>query len=501
MAVASRRDLAVMLAAGLGAVAIEVAPTPVGLTPAGQSVLATTWFAAVLWVTGAVPLWVTSVTIPVWLVGLGGVADLEAAVAGFADPVIFLFLGTFLLAAALHNEEIDRRFALYLLGIVGTSPRRVLLGVMVTTAILSMLISNTATTAMMAPIALGLAAQFAGDRDTLETVPNFQIALLLGTAYSASIGGLGTIIGTPPNAIIVSQLATRLGTRISFLEWMTIGLPVVVVTLPLVWLLLLYLFPLSGARDGSQGAAAALTAEISTLEPMDAGAKRVTAVFVSTASLWLLGGLDFLFRGRLPAGLVGLLWGGPDGHGLLYFAVVALAAIPVLYLVGGIETEDLAEIDWGTLLLFGGGLSLAAALSATGGTTWIAELILAPAIGLPVFVLLLAIVLFTVLASEIASNTATVAILAPILIDLGVVVQGSMGVAGAAILLPVTSAIAASYGFALPVATPPNAIVYGTGSIDRSEMLRAGVVLDLLFVPVTAAVLYILFVVGGGFGF
>ena len=224
----------------------------------------------------------------------------------------------------------------------------------------------------------------------------------------------------------------------------------------------------------------------------------MTAVFVLTATLWLVGGLDFLFKDLLPPSVAAVLWGGPDREGLLYFSVVALAAIPVLTLVGGIDREDVRRIDWGTILLFGGGLSLAAALSATGATTWLADLLLVPALGLPLFVLLGTIVLFTVAASEIASNTATVAILAPVLIDLGQASQAELGIAGAALLLPITSAIAASYGFALPVATPPNAIVFGTGTVTRGQMLRAGLVLDLLFVPVTAVVLYVFFVVLGG---
>jgi sodium-dependent dicarboxylate transporter 2/3/5 len=493
-----RTDAVVLAVAVFGAVGIAALPTPAGLSPSGQAALATTWFAAVLWVTGAVPLWVTAVSIPVWLVGLGGTESLAAAVTGFADPVIFLFLGTFLLAAALNRQGIDRRFALRLLGLVGTTPRRVLLGTMIATAVLSMLISNTATTAMMVPIAVGLAEHFAGDRDPAIAVPNFHVALLLGTAYAATVGGLGTIIGTPPNAIVVAQLERELGVRISFVEWMGIGLPVMLVTLPLIWLVLLAIFPPAGARQSGGQAAATLAERTENLEPLGPVARRVTAVFVLTATLWLVGGLDFLFRDLLPAAVATVLWGGPDREGLLYFSVVALAAIPVLTLVGGIDREDVRRIDWGTILLFGGGLSLAAALSATGATTWLADLVLAPALGLPLFVLLGAIVLFTVAASEIASNTATVAILAPVLIDLGQAGQAELGIAGAALLLPITSAIAASYGFALPVATPPNAIVFGTGTVTRGQMLRAGVVLDLLFVPVTAVVLYVFFVMLGG---
>ncbi|WP_435181981.1 SLC13 family permease [Halorussus sp. AFM4] len=511
----------IVLGATVATLAVAAAPTPAGLSVAGQRALATATFAAVLWITGALPLAVTALTVPVWLVVLGVYPTLAEALTGFADPVVFLFLSTFVLAAALQKHGLDRRVALRLLARVGTTPRRVVLGVMVATAGLSMLISNTATVALMAPIAVGVVRQIDAAAD--RSVENLHAATLLGVAYAGSIGGIGTLIGTPPNAIVVAQLADA-GHEVSFADWLVVGLPTVAVTLPLAWFLLVRLYPpepvdVSGARAGARRAAASAGS-------LDRAGRRVAVVAVAVAALWLLGGLEFLFAGYLPPEWVTTLFGGEGAwifsegvaargeagyQGLLYFVVVGLAAVPVLFLAGGVEWEDVEGIDWGTLLLFGGGLTLADALSDTGATGWVAGRVVAAFGDAPLAILLAAIVALTVVLSELASNTATAAVLAPVLIEVGrgfgtvgsaVVGGGSAGAGGgfaglgggveAAVLLPLASAVAASYGFALPVATPPNAIVFGTGEVTRGQMLRAGSVLDAVFVVVTTAVLLVL---------
>ncbi|WP_135825156.1 SLC13 family permease [Halorussus ruber] len=474
---------AVVLAVAAATLVVAVAPTPAGLSPDGQRALAAAVFASGLWITGALPLAVTALTIPVWLVALGVYPALGEALTGFSDPVVFLFLATFVLAAALQKHGLDRRVALRLLGRVGTTPRRVVLGVMVPTAILSMLISNTATVALMAPISVGVVRQI--DATASRSVENLHTATLLGVAYAGSIGGIGTLIGTPPNAIVVGLLADA-GYEIDFAEWLAVGLPTVAATLPLAWYLLVRLYPpeevdVSAARKNA-------LEEATAAGPLDRSARRVAAVFVAVAGLWLLGGLGFLFEGTLPPEWYEIAF-GRDGQyqGLLYFVVVGLAAIPVLFLAGGVEWEDVEGIDWGTLLLFGGGLTLADALSDTGATVWLADEVLTAFGDAPLVVLLAAIVALTVAFSELASNTATAAILAPVLIEVG----REFPLAGmdAAVLLPIASAVAASYGFALPVATPPNAIVFGTGEVTRGQMLRAGSVLDVVFVFVTTGVL------------
>ncbi|WP_276302261.1 SLC13 family permease [Halorussus lipolyticus] len=476
-------DWTVVLGVSAAALAVAGAPTPAGLSPAGQHALATATFASGLWITGALPLAVTSLTIPVWLVALGVYPTLGQALTGFADPVVFLFLATFVLAVALQKHGLDRRVALRLLGRVGTTPRRVVLGVMVPTAVLSMLVSNTATVALMAPISVGVVRQI--DATANQSVENLHTATLLGVAYAGSIGGIGTLIGTPPNAIVVGLLADA-GYEVDFAEWLVVGLPTVAVTLPLAWYLLIRLYPpenvdVSSARETARASA-------DEAGPLDRSARRVALIFVAVAGLWLLGGLGFLFEDALSPEWYALAFGRENEYqGLLYFVVVGLSAIPVLFLAGGVEWEDAEGIDWGTLLLFGGGLTLADALSDTGATEWLAGEVLSAFGDAPLAVLLAAIVALTVAFSELASNTATAAVLAPVLIEVG----REFPLAGmdAAVLLPIASAVAASYGFALPVATPPNAIVFGTGEVTRGQMLRAGSVLDLVFVFVTTGVL------------
>lgn len=485
-----QRRVASLLAAVALTAGVAAAPTPAGLTPAGQYALATMAFAATLWVTGALPLAVTSLLVPALLGVLGVYSRFEDALSGFADPVVFLFLATFVLAAALQRHGLDRRVALRLVARFGSSPRRLVLGVMVTTAVLSMVVSNTATAAMMLPIAVGLVAELdAGDTD------NLHVSLVLGTAYAASVGGVGTLVGTPPNAIAVATLRETLGVDVSFFDWLAVGLPVVAVTLPVVWAVLTYwLYPprvadVSAARDAAR-------AELAGLGPLDAAARRTAGVFLAVAVLWVLGGLGFLAADVLPDAWHVTLFGGSGpsvfdtvGHtGVLYYALVGLLAVPALVLLGCVDESDVFRgVDWPTLLLFGGGISLADALSDTRATEWLAAVVF-DGLALPVFLALVAlVVLVTVAFSELASNTATVAILAPVLVALGATVAPAYGLTAAAagVTLVLAAAVGASFGFALPVATPPNAIAYGTGEVTRDQMLRAGLTLDVLFVPIT----------------
>ena len=518
---------------------VLVAPTPAGLTPGGQAALATMAFAGVCWVTGALPLAVTALLVPVFLTALGAQPTLAAALEGFADPLIGLFLGTFVLADALSREGLDRRVALRLVAAVGTAPRRVVLALMAATAGLSMVISNTAAAAVMIPLGLGLVDELgavdgraaestsAGETrpsDTREAAfpatdahqgaatpasddhtdegdhSNLHVAALLGVAYAASVGGVGTVIGTPPNAIVVDALG-RAGVEVTFVDWLAIGLPIVAVTLPIAWAVLVFwLYPPARAAADRRAATRDRVADLrASMPPISPTGWRVAAVFLLVVALWIFGGLEPLVGPLLPTDAVAVLYGGPAREGLLYFPLVGLLAVPALYLVGGTDVEAIAGIDWPTLLLFGGGLSLADGLVATDATDWLAGEVLG-SLSLPLVATVLVVVAIAILFSELASNTATAAILAPVLLEVGR--DGAAGVAGAAgaggvpaeagVVLAVTGGIAANYGFALPVATPPNAIAFGSGEIRREEMLRAGVVLDVLLGLVTAGVLLVL---------
>jgi len=481
-------------------VAGAVALYPVaGLSLSGRYALATMAFAGTLWITGALPLAVTALLVPVSLVVLGVYPNFADAVAGFADPVVFLLLAGFALAAAMSARGLDRRVAFTILARTGRGPEGLVLGVMVVTALLSMVVSNTATTAMMVPIVLGLLGQV--QADGAPATPNLRASLLLGTAYAASLGGVGTLIGTPPNAIVVSQLRELAGVEITFVEWLAIGLPMVLVTLPLAWYLLTrVVYP---PEDVDVSAAQRVASEqLDAAGSLDPRARRVVAVFGLTAGLWLLGGLGFLFESVLPGPWHVTVFGGAGesvlgtvGHqGVLYFVLVGVLAIPALVLSSGADWEELVDVDWPTLLLFGGGISLANALADTDATRWLADATVGAFANAPVLVVLAAVVALTVLVGEVASNTAMAAVLAPILIVVGPRYAAAFGVTDttAATVLALAGAIAASYGFALPVATPPNAIVYGAGGTTREQMLRAGVLMDVVMILVATAMVALL---------
>ncbi len=293
---------------------VATIPTTGSLTVAGQYAVATMVFAAVLWVTGALPLPLTALLIPIVLTVFGVYPDFGDAVAGFADPVIFLLLVGFMFAEALQKHAIDQRIALSLLVRFGTSARGLVLGVMVATALLSMVISNTATVAMMVPIALGIIEIVthltkAGEERPASTASNLQVGMLLGIAYAASLGGVGTLIGTPPNAIVVGQLNELLGFEITFVEWLAIGLPMVVVTLPVAWVLLTYVvyppqeYDVSRAREHASD-------RLHSMGSLSTRGRRTLGIFGGTAFLWLLGGLEFLFDDILPRDWYVTLFGG-----------------------------------------------------------------------------------------------------------------------------------------------------------------------------------------------
>ena len=492
-----------------GTAAIALAPSPAGLSMRGQFAVATMFFAAVLWVSGALPLAVTALSIPALLTAFRVYPELDPALSGFADPFIFLFIAGFMLANALQKYDIDRRIALWMIVRMGASARLLILAVMLATAFLSMWVSNTATTAMMTPIALGVLAQVVG-REAIEErgespaeFSNMQIATLLGTAYAASVGGVGTLIGSPPNAIVAAQLNAIVGYRLSFFDWLFIGLPIVVVTLPLVWYVLAFrLYPpeiedVSGARERAER-------YLEEEGALSARGRRVAVIFGVTAALWVLGGLGFVFADLLPAPVLNTVFGSEDGptifglaghQGLLYYVMVGLYMIPTLVLADTADWEDLVDIDWGTILLFGGGIALADALEATGATEWFADTVFGSLAGAPVVLVIGVVVLSVVLLTEMTSNTATSSIIVPILIGIGGVLASTLGVTkpAAGIFLAVSGAVAASFAFALPVATPPNAIVFGSGHMSQSHMLRAGMVLNVLMTVVLTGLILLLF--------
>ncbi len=436
----------------------------------------------VWWITEAVPLPATALLPAVLLpalhvVGVGARGAVEftpkTVLAHYANPVIYLFLGGFLLAAAMQRWGLDRRLTLWLLsrGRVADNPRSILLGVMAVTAFLSMWISNTATAAMMLPIGLGILTMLAlkpGDSP-------YGTAMMLGIAYAASIGGVGTIIGTPPNGIALGILDTAMAGRagyesIGFLEWMVIGVPFVVLMVPMTWLLLLRLNPPEVAHI--PGGRERLRAEHASLGPMSTGEKRVLGILGCAAILWIS---NPFWGDILPNALAQRLAWIDEFH--IGLCAGALCFFVPVHLRRGefvLRWDDAASVDWGTLVLFGGGIALSDALFRTGLAPWVASSVIA-AIGTPsTFVLVAVIVLFVDFLTEVTSNTAVTSMMVPVVIS----IAAATGADPAA--LAVAAAIAASLAFMLPVATPPNALVYGTGYVPLRAMVRNGFALDIL---------------------
>jgi solute carrier family 13 (sodium-dependent dicarboxylate transporter), member 2/3/5 len=400
---------------------------------------------AALWMTQALHLSVTALLVPLLAV-LAGLMDLRSALASFAHPIIFLFLGGFALAAALQRQGLDRALAVAVLRLAAGRRDAAVALLFALTALLSMWISNTAATAMLLPLALGLLQDDDG--------PAERAFLLLGLAYSASIGGIGTLVGSPPNAIAAAQAG------IGFAEWMRIGLPMVLLLLPLMaGVLLLMLRPRLGAR--------ATIPEADALSRPWTRTQRITlAIFGLTAAGWIL---------AAPLGSALGITADID-------SAIALAAIVALVASGAIGWPDIEQhTQWGVLLLFGGGLALSEVMAASGASRFLADALTAGLQGAPTLLLLLGVLAFVVFLTELVSNTASAALLVPIFLG----VAASLGLPPA--LFAAAIAVSASCAFMLPVATPPNAIVYATGRVPQATMMRCGLVLNLVCTLVITA--------------
>lgn len=468
------------------AVAALLLPLPPGLGEDGRRVAIVAVLMAVWWTTEVLPLPITAL-VPIAVFPLAGVGALEVVARPYADPLIFLFLGGFMLAGAMERSGLHRRLALAALSICGSSPRAQVLAMMAGTAFLSLWVSNTATTMVMVPIGLSLVAtqreRDAGERRALpgQADGSFGIALMLGIAFAATIGGMGSLIGTPPNALFAGFVERTYGVTIGFGQWMAVGLPIVLVLLPLTWIILTRVVFRLPAHGGGEGT------EALDRGPLTPAQRRVAAILALTALAWLARPL----LTRLP-GLAGL---GDAGVAML--ATLALFLVPAgeKGRDGLLTWAEARTVRWDVLILFGGGLALADAIKSAGLAAWIGAGA-AQLDAVPVAVLVLVMMVVIVYLGELASNTAVAAIFLPIA---GAAATG-LGVAPLTLVLPV--ALAASLGFMLPVATPPNAIVYGTGAVTSRDMLKAGAVLDVIGIFVVFGVAHVLapWVLGAGVG-
>lgn len=458
---------------------------PDSLPPAAAEVLGVAGWMGIWWISEALPLGATSL-LPLALFPLLGVTTTKEAAAPYATDLVFLFLGGFLLAAGLERWRAHARLAYGIVGAIGVGPRRIVLGVMVATAFISMWISNTATAAMMFPIVLAIGGLFGDGGDARRT----RISLMLGMAYAASIGGMATLIGTPPNLIFAGTVQQLTGEHIGFVEFMSYGLPVAMLLIPLTWALLVFgLFRVRGGAEGADGASARLLLEERRRElgRLGGGERRVMIVFGLTALAWLLREPKAFSAFTLP-GLTTFFPNVSD-------ASVAITGALLLFVLpaGGrdgwyrplLTWEEGSRISWGTLLLFGGGLSLAAAMESTGLATWLGGL-LRGLDGMPTPVIYLGLGTLVLVLSEIGSNTAVAAMIMPVAASLAT----AMGQPPVALML--VAALAASTGFALPIATPPNTIVFGSGQVTTRDMARAGVILDVMAVLLVTLVVWLL---------
>ncbi len=443
------------------------------MTHAGRVSAALAAWMAVWWLTEAVHVSVTAL-LPVTVLPILGGATVKAAAAPYGHPLIFLFMGGFMLSLAMERFGLHRRIALLILSVVGGKPANIVGGFMISSAVMSMWVSNTATAIMMLPIAASV-LKTAGSGDdpgtagqgALDAAQNFGIASLLGIAYGCSIGGMGTIVGSPPNLFVVSYLREHFERDISFLEWMKFGLPLVVVLLPLTWFLLTQVFyPLGAVHRETHGRS--FKQELREMGPVGRGEWVVLFVFGATVLGWLFRPLLARFELHSVTPLAGL-----SDAGIAMMGACILFLIPVDRARGvfAMNWDTASRLPWGILLLFGGGLSLASAL-ASNKVDQLIGTALSGLGAIPQWSIVLLVVVTVVFVTELTSNTATTATLVPILAG----IAPGLGVHRELLMIP--AAMAASCAFMMPVATPPNAIVFGSGMITIPQMARAGIWLN-----------------------
>ena len=461
-----RPDWVTLVLGPAAAITLWLAPPLGGMDRDAQHVAGLACWMALWWLRGVVPLPATAL-LPLAVLPLLGQGSMRDVSAPYADPVIFLFLGGFFLAAATERWDLHRRLALAVVGAVGGSAPRVVFAFMLATAGVSMWISNTATAAMMLPIGAAVVAMGQGGRERGA----FGSALLLGLAYAASIGGAATLIGTPPNAILAGAASQILGRTVGFAEWMAVGVPVSALMLLACWVVLTrVVHRVSGPLPGI---AQVIERERNALGAWTPGARITAGVFAATALAWLLRQPKSIGALHVP-GLTDWLPGLSDA-GIAIAAALLLFAFPASIEARRfvLDWDSATRIPWGVLLLFGGGLSLAAAIDGSGLARWIGERLSALA-GAPDVLVVAAVALLFIFLTELTSNTATAAMGMPVMAALA----PTLGVD--ALTLMSAAALAASLAFMLPVATPPNAMVFGTGSVTAREMARAGIWLNLI---------------------
>ena len=450
-----------------------------GLSAESRSVLAATAWIAIWWVSEAIPIAATAL-LPVILFPLTGAVSLAATTAQYGHRYIFLYIGGFLLAIAIEKWNLHRRIALNIISVIGTSVARIILGFMVATAALSMWISNTATSVLMLPIGMAIIAQLR-DNPTTDANENevFGKALMLSIAYSASIGGMATLIGTPPNLVLAGVVQDAYGVEVTFSQWLLFGLPIATILLVICWLYLTRVAFQFTLRE-FPGGRAEIQKQLGSLGRMSYEERTLLVVFSCTAFFWMSRSVlqkQFGLLPRLDDTIIAMI------AGLLLFVLPSRPSSPHLSPRPLLDWEDTRNLPWGIVLLFGGGMALAEGFVSTGLAAWIgsrANLLE----NVPLLLLVLILIVAVNFLTEITSNLATTSMLLPILASVAL----TMNVHPFLIMVGATAA--ASCAFMLPVATPPNAVVFGSGYLRIPDMVRTGIWMNLISIVVLVMFTY-----------
>ena len=420
---------------------------------AAVAIMMTVW-----WITEAVPIYITGV-IPLIIFPLLNIFDIKEIAASYAHPLVLLFLGGFIIAAAMESSGLHKRVALKILSFFGTSPSKIIAGFMFTTGMLSMWVSNTASTIMMLPIALSVISMLSSEEKTEDR--KFAIPLLLSIAYAASVGGIATLIGTPTNIMLASILSDNYNYQISFIDWFIVGFPITIIMLPLIWFFMTkIIFKVS--NNASQALEKTITTIKKTIGKTSLKEKVVAVIFILTATLWM-------FR-KLINDVIGL---NLNDTSIGLFGALLLFIIPINKNERACDWKTANKIPWGVLLLVGGGIALSKAFKSSGLAYWLGGFS-NYFYGIELYLLILIFVALIIFVTELNSNTATVATFIPILIVF------ALGLGANPLYFIIPTTIASSCAFMLPIATPPNAVIFGSGKININDMIRSGIILNIV---------------------
>ncbi|MDG2448885.1 MAG: SLC13 family permease [Saprospiraceae bacterium] len=446
---------------------------PEGMSDSANAVLASTVWIAIWWITEALPIAVTAM-LPIILFPLTGALPLSETTASFGHKYVFLYVGGFILAIAIERWNLHKRIALTVINIIGTNVTMIILGFMIATAFLSMWISNTATSVMMLPIGMAIISQLKDNPNTKEDENEiFGKALMLAIAYSASIGGMATLIGTPPNVILAGIVEEMYPVEITFASWMMFGLPITIILQLICWKYLTS-FAFTFKQKGFPGGREEIKKQLNALGQISYEEKLVFVVFTLTAIAWIT--RSFLLKNIIP---------NIDDTIIAMIAAIALFLIPAGKEKGRslVTWSEAVKLPWGILLLFGGGLALAEGFKSSGLAVWIgSQMTLLD--GMALLVLLLILIAAVNFLTEITSNLATTAMLLPILAPLALTIDVHP------YILMVGATVAASCAFMLPVATPPNAVVFGSGYLTIPDMFKAGIWMNIISIILLTLITY-----------